>query len=62
MHDIRQKETPLAQNFTLKSLLYFAFPTMLMMLFMGFYTFVDTVFVARFVDTNALSALISFVL
>ena len=57
MHDIRQKETPLAQNFTLKSLLYFAFPTMLMMLFMGFYTFVDTVFVARFVDTNALSAL-----
>ena len=57
MHDIRQKETPLAQNFMLKFLLHFAFPTMLMMLFMGFYTFVDTVFVARFVDTNALSAL-----
>ena len=28
-----------------------------MMIFMGFYTIADTIFVARFVDTNALSAL-----
>lgn len=48
---------PLSQNFTLKSLLKFAFPTILAMLFMGLYTVVDTIFVARFVDTNALSAL-----
>ena len=48
---------PLSQNFTLKSLLKFSFPTILMMIFMGLYTVVDTIFVARFVDTNALSAL-----
>ena len=48
---------PLSKNFTIKSLLKFAFPTILMMIFMGLYTVVDTIFVARFVDTNALSAL-----
>ncbi len=48
---------PLSQNFTIKSLLKFALPTILMMIFMGLYTVVDTIFVARFVDTNALSAL-----
>ena len=48
---------PLSQNFTIGSLLKFAFPTMIMMLFMGLYTVVDTIFVARFVNTNALSAL-----
>ncbi len=48
---------PLSQNFTITSLLKFAFPTILMMIFMGLYTVVDTIFVARFVDTNALSAL-----
>jgi len=48
---------PLSQDFTIKSLLKFAFPTILMMIFMGLYTVVDTIFVARFVDTNALSAL-----
>ena len=53
MNDIN----PLSQNFTIKSLLKFAFPTILMMIFMGFYTIADTIFVARFVDTNALSAL-----
>ena len=39
------------------SLLAFVFPTMVMMVFMGLYTVVDTVFVARFVNTNALSAI-----
>ena len=51
------KENPLAQNFNIKSLLKFAFPTILTMIFMGLYTMIDTAFVSRFVDTNALSAL-----
>ena len=57
MADIQSTENPLSQTFTMKSLLKFVFPTILMMIFMGLYTVVDTVFVARFVDTNALSAL-----
>ena len=57
MNDTQKIENPLSQNFTIKSLLKFAFPTIIMMLFMGLYTIVDTIFVARFVDTNALSAL-----
>lgn len=48
---------PLAQDFTLRSLLNFAFPTIATMVFMGMYTLTDTIFVSRFVDTNALSAL-----
>ena len=48
---------PLARKFTVLSLIKFAFPSMVMMLFMGFYTIVDTIFVARFVDTNALSSI-----
>lgn len=57
MNDIQQTENPLSQDFTIKSLLKFAFPTILMMIFMGLYTVIDTIFVARFIDTNALSAL-----
>ena len=57
MNEIQQIENPLSQNFTIKSLLKFAFPTILMMIFMGLYTIIDTIFVARFVNTNALSAL-----
>lgn len=48
---------PLAKSFNKVSLIKFAFPSMVMMLFMGLYTIVDTVFVARFVDTNALSSI-----
>ncbi len=48
---------PLSKNFNTVSLLKFAFPSMVMMVFMGLYTIVDTVFVARFVDTNALSSI-----
>lgn len=55
--NIHAAESPLSQNFTMKSLLKFALPTILMMIFMGLYTVVDTVFVSRFVNTNALSAL-----
>ncbi len=57
MNEIQQIENPLSQNFTIKSLLKFAFPTILMMIFMVLYTIIDTIFVARFVNTNALSAL-----
>lgn len=50
-------DNPLSQNFNLSSLLRFAFPTIIMMIFMGLYTIFDTIFVSRFVNTNALSAL-----
>lgn len=48
---------PLAQTFNVFSLLKFAFPSIFMMLFMGLYTIIDTVFVARFSDTYALPAI-----
>ncbi|NBH35640.1 MATE family efflux transporter [Clostridiaceae bacterium] len=51
------QKNPLAKNFDAISLLKFAFPSIVMMLFMGLYTIVDTIFVARFVDTNALSSI-----
>ncbi|WP_297848378.1 MATE family efflux transporter [uncultured Desulfovibrio sp.] len=41
----------------LLSLLRFAFPTMLMMVFNGLYTIVDVIFVARCVNSDALSAI-----
>ncbi|PXV95940.1 putative MATE family efflux protein [Lachnotalea glycerini] len=47
----------LAKEFTVYQLLKFAFPTILMMIFMGLYTIVDTIFVARFINTDALSAM-----
>lgn len=50
------QRNPLAKNFNALSLIKFALPSMVMMLFMGLYTIADTVFVARFVDTNALSS------
>lgn len=57
MRRIQPKENPLSQSFDGKSLLKFAFPTILMMILMGLYTIVDTVFVSRLVSTDALSAL-----
>ncbi len=47
----------LEQNWNVASLLRFAFPTIVMMLFMGLYTITDTIFVAQFVNTEALSAI-----
>lgn len=47
---------PLAKSFNMVSLIKFAFPSMIMMIFMGLYTITDTVFIARFVNTNALSS------
>lgn len=57
MNETQAEENPLSQDFDIKSLLKFAFPTIVMMLLMGLYTIVDTIFVARFVGTSALSAL-----
>lgn len=50
-------ENPLARHFTIKDLLKFTFPTIFMMVFSGLYTMVDTMFVARFVNTDALSSI-----
>ena len=47
----------LAKDFKFFSLLRFAFPTMVMMVFMSLYTIIDGIFVSRLVSTNALSAL-----
>lgn len=57
MNETQAEENPLSHVLDIKSLLKFAFPTIVMMLLMGLYTIVDTIFVARFVGTNALSAL-----
>jgi len=48
---------PLAKSFSTAALIKFAFPSMVTMLFTGLYTIVDTIFVARYVDTNALSSI-----
>lgn len=48
---------PLSQEFTTGSLLKFAFPTIVTMIFMGLYTIGDVIFVSRFVNTDALSAI-----
>jgi len=55
--DILPVENALAEDFTARSLFRFAFPTILMMIFFGLYTIVDTIFVARGVNTDALSAI-----
>ncbi|MFA9463932.1 MAG: MATE family efflux transporter [Velocimicrobium sp.] len=57
IQDSKTLENPLAKDFNCLSLLAFAFPTMIMMISMGFYTIGDTIIVSRFVNTNALSAL-----
>ena len=49
-------DNALDQKWDAARLLRFAFPTVVMMLFMGLYTIVDTVFIARAVGTDALSA------
>lgn len=47
----------LNQDFSFSSLIRFALPTIITMIFMGLYTVGDTIFVSRFVNTNALSAI-----
>jgi putative MATE family efflux protein len=50
-------ENVLAQDFHAGTLLKFAFPTILMMVFMGLYTIVDTIFISHFVNSNALASI-----
>lgn len=47
----------IGQHFTPWSLLKFAAPSIIMMMFMSLYTIVDGIFVSRFVGSNALSSL-----
>lgn len=54
---VEAADNALSQDFSAMTLLRFAFPTITMMIFLGLYTIVDTIFVARFVNTNALSAI-----
>ena len=49
---VMMNENVLARDWNARSLMRFAFPTIVMMIFMGLYTVVDTVFVARFVNTD----------
>lgn len=46
----------IAKNFKFFSLLRFALPTMVMMIFMSLYSIVDGIFISRLLGTNALSA------
>lgn len=48
--------TSIAKDFKFFSLLRFALPTMIMMVFLSLYTIVDGIFISRFVGTDALSA------
>ena len=48
---------PLGKKISLINLIKFTMPTMLMMIFMAFYTMVDGIFVSNFVNTRALSAI-----
>ena len=47
----------IGQKFTPLSLLKFAMPSMVMMLFMALYTVVDGIFVSRFAGSDALSSI-----
>ncbi len=48
--------TSINQDFTPRTLLSFAMPSIIMMIFMSCYTIVDGIFVSRFVGSNALSS------
>ena len=49
--------TSINQHFTPWALLKFAFPSIIMMIFMSLYTIVDGIFISRFLGSNALSSL-----
>lgn len=51
------EHNPLAQKFTPSSILRFALPNMVMMVFMSLYTIVDGMFISRFEGELALSAI-----
>ena len=47
---------PLSKHYTVGILLKFSFPTLFMMVFSGLYTIVDTIFISRLINTDALSS------
>ncbi|MDM8129322.1 MATE family efflux transporter, partial [Paraclostridium benzoelyticum] len=49
-------ENSLAKSFKFSSLIKFTIPSIVMLVFISLYTIVDGVFVSRFVNTDALSA------
>lgn len=51
-----QEHNALARQFTLPSLMRFALPNIIMMVFLSMYTIVDGMFISRYVGTLALSA------
>lgn len=57
MENKTTEESALGQQFTGRSLLAFAMPSILMSAFSSFYTIVDGVFIARYVGTMGLSGL-----
>lgn len=50
------EHNPLSRQFTAASLLRFALPNVVMMVFLSLYTIVDGMFISRLVGTLALSA------
>ena len=50
-------ENPLGRDFRFLELIRFALPTICVMVFMGLYTIVDTIFVARLVGEDALASI-----
>ncbi|BAL01212.1 MatE efflux family protein [Oscillibacter valericigenes Sjm18-20] len=54
---MNKRQNTLAKEFNGAQLLRFALPTMIMMVFMGLYTIVDTIFVSHFVNTDALASI-----
>lgn len=51
------EDNALARKFTMISLLRFAMPTIIMMVFMGLYQVVDAMFISNYVNTDGLSAI-----
>ena len=51
------EKNTLGQNFTVGSLMKFALPSIIMMVFFSFYTIVDGIFVSNYVGNDALSGL-----
>ena len=50
-------DNKLAREFHTGSLIRFALPNIVMMVFMSLYTIVDGIFISRFIGSNALSSL-----
>lgn len=49
-------KSPFEQQFNLAKLIKFAFPSIIMMMFLSMYSIVDGVFISRYAGTTALSS------